>query len=270
MGETVSLGAIQETLLIPLYGRAQDARRRSSVLADRKAIELVESIDYDFAKFRGPSLSGSVLRASIFDEYVRGFLREHPDGTVVDLGCGLSTRFHRLDNGQVSWIDLDVEDTMALRRRFFDDGDRYTMIAGSILETDWFARVKKNPGPIFLMSEAVLLYFPEDQVHTTVRQIATAFPDTPLALDTGGSLMMNGQERNPVFKAVSARMKWTCDNPATLEQHGLRLRESRSFANPQPSVARTWPLRYRFAMRAFGRTGPVTTYKMNLFTTESA
>ena len=85
------------------------------MLGDRRAAELVDTLDYDFAKFRGPSLSGSVLRASIFDGYVRSFLAEHPDGTVVDLGCGLSTRFERLDNGRVRWFDLDVPDTMELR-----------------------------------------------------------------------------------------------------------------------------------------------------------
>ncbi|MGY4711999.1 LysR substrate-binding domain-containing protein [Mycolicibacterium sp. CBM1] len=84
MGVAVQLGAIQETLLIPLYGRALDARASHSVLSDVKDAELVAAIDYDFAKFRGPSLAGSVLRASIFDEYVRSFLAAHPDGTVVD------------------------------------------------------------------------------------------------------------------------------------------------------------------------------------------
>ncbi|MEV6559537.1 class I SAM-dependent methyltransferase [Nocardia sp. NPDC051756] len=267
MAETVALGEVQETLLIPLYGRARDARQRRSVLSDRKAIELVDSIDYDFDKFRGPSLAGSVLRASIFDEYVRGFLREHPEGTVVDLGCGLSTRFDRLDNGRLRWFDLDVEDTMALRRKFFDDSDRYTMIAGSLFDTDWYAQVAERSGPIFILSEAVMLYFPADQVHETLTRIAATFPASPFAFDTGGAIMMNNQDSNPVFKAVPARMKWICDDPATLDQYGLRMRESRTFANPQPAVAGTWPARYRYGLKVIGWTPPVRTYKLNLFTT---
>lgn len=120
------------------------------------------------------------------------YVRERPEGTVVDLGCGLSTRFDRLDNGRLRWFDLDVEDTMALRRKFFDDGDRYTMIAGSLFDTDWYP------------------------------QIAAAFPASPFAFDTGGAIMMNNQDSNPVFKAVPARMKWICEDPATLAQYGLR------------------------------------------------
>lgn len=270
MGETVSLGEVQETLLIPLYGRALDARKSTSVLGDRKSVEIVEAIDYDFGKFRGPALPGSVLRASIFDEYVRGFLREHPDGTVIDLGCGLSTRFDRLDNGRLRWFDLDLDDTIALRRKFFADSDRYSMIDGSIFDTDWYGRIRERSGPVFLLSEAVLLYFPDEQVRALLRRLADEFPSTPLAFDTGGAVMMNHQDSNPVFKSIPARMKWTCGNPASLQELGLTLRESRTFANPQSSVGRTWPRRYRYGLKVFGRTPPVTTYKLNLFTTDPA
>ncbi len=40
------------------------------------------------------------------------------------------------------------------------------------------------------MSEAVLLYFPEAEVHGALRQLAQAFPSTSIAFDTGGALMM--------------------------------------------------------------------------------
>lgn len=266
----MTLGDVQETLLIPLYGRAKDATTSTPVLADEKAVELVANIDYDFAKFRGPSLAGSVLRASIFDQYVRDFLAEHPDGTVIDLGCGLSTRFDRLDNGRVRWFDLDVDDTMALRRRFFTDSDRYTMIAGSLFDDDWHGRIRERGGPVFLLSEAVLLYFPETVVHDVLHSWARTFPDTPVAFDTGGRIMMNSQDRNPVFKAVPARMQWICDDPATLEACGLQLLESRTFARPQPSVADRWAPKYRYGLKLLGWTPPVTTYKLNLFRTRPA
>ncbi|WP_019202170.1 class I SAM-dependent methyltransferase [Tsukamurella sp. 1534] len=261
----VELGDVQETLLIPLYGRAQDARAHRSVLGDRRAVELVDAIDYDFRRFRGPALAGSVLRASIFDGYIRDFLAEHPDGTVVDLGCGLSTRFDRLDNGDVRWFDLDVPDTMALRRRFFEDSDRYTMIAGSVFDDGWHDVVAERPGPVFLLSEAVLLYFPEAEVLDVLGRIARRFVGDTLALDTGGAMMMDNQERNPVFRAVTARMKWTCDDPGSLAAAGLELVDSRSFARPQKTVGATWPWKYRILLGAMGFTPMVSAYKVNLF-----
>lgn len=265
--ETAELGTVQETLLIPLYGRARDARARHPVLADRKAMELVGRIDYDFTEFRGPSLSGSVLRTAIFDGWVRQFLREYPAGTIIEMGTGLNTRSHRLDNGEARWFDLDLPDTIALRRKFFDDTDRATMIAGSVLDTDWLDRIAAAPGPHFFVSEAVLLYLTEDEVRAVVGNLAERYPGARLAFDTGGRTMMNNQDRNPVFKALSARMRWTCDHPGELEHWGLRLLDSRTFATPQPELARTWPWRYRFGMPLLARLAPtvVNTYKLNLF-----
>ncbi|MCF8589193.1 class I SAM-dependent methyltransferase [Gordonia liuliyuniae] len=266
MAESVDLGEIQETLLIPLYGRARDAQATTSVLDDHTAIDLVDAIDYDFEKFRGPSLAGSVLRAAIFDEFVRDFLREHPDGTVVDLGCGLSTRFHRVDNGRVRWFDLDVPDTMSLRRKYFEDTDRYTMITGSIFDEDWYDAVSARGGPIFLLSEAVLLYFDEERVHDVLRRLSRRFAGGRLAVDTGGALMMKSQDSNPVFRALPARMVWTCGDPRALEPLGIKLLDSRTFGTPQRSVARRWPSTTRFLMTVLGRFAPpVRTYKMNLF-----
>ena len=104
-----------------------------------------------------------------------------------------------------------------------------------------------------------------DEVTAVSSSIARAFAGSRLAIDTGGKAMMSTQDRNPVFKAVAARMKWVCDDPSTLEACGLRLLESRTFAQPQPDVARTWPPLYRYGLKALGWTPMVSTYKLNLF-----
>lgn len=113
------LGAVQETLLIPLLGRAEETRR-GGLINDPKSLEIVEALDYDFSKWRGiRSLVGASIRARLFDEEVRLFLEAHPGGTVVEIGAGLNTRYERLDNGQAQWIEIDLPDSMALRSGFW-------------------------------------------------------------------------------------------------------------------------------------------------------
>lgn len=208
-----------------------------------------------------------MLRSAIFDGYVRTFLDAHPDGTVVDLGCGLNTRFDRLDNGRVRWFDLDLPDTIALRRDFFEDTDRCSMIEGSVLETDWFERVRAGGGPILLVSEAVLLYFDAPVVHAALRGMADGFPGAHLVFDTAGHLMIDSQHRNPVFQALPARMRWSCDDPEEILACGFRLLDSRDFSRPQPEVAAGWRRPVLLTMRALGalRVPMLTTYRMNLF-----
>ncbi|MEO0409803.1 MAG: class I SAM-dependent methyltransferase, partial [Cyanobacteria bacterium P01_A01_bin.135] len=132
----VDLGPVQETLLIPLLGRAVQTQKGNGLIQDPKAVEIVNALDYDFSKWeKSRSLTGATLRTRMYDQDVQAFLNEHPAGTVVEIGCGLNTRFERLDNGQVRWFDLDLPDTIALRRQFFQDGPRRTMLEASVLDT---------------------------------------------------------------------------------------------------------------------------------------
>ena len=43
------LGAVQETLFIPLAARARETQRKHPVLRDPRAVEMLRSIDYDAA-----------------------------------------------------------------------------------------------------------------------------------------------------------------------------------------------------------------------------
>lgn len=261
------LGEIQETLLIPLYARACDAASRRPVLGDRRARELVDAIDYDFTRFGGSSLSGSVYRSSIFDGWAARFLRDHPEGTVVELGTGLNTRFDRLDNGRVHWFDLDLPDSIALRRQFFTDSDRCRMLAGSAIDSDWFDTVAASPGPYLFLSEAVLIYLNGDDVRRALIKLAQRFPGSEIAFDTAGERMVNNQDRNKSLAQVSARLQWICETPSDLASCGLELLDSRTLAAPQPEIAHTWPPMRRFGMPLLARLMPsmVNTYKFNLF-----
>jgi O-methyltransferase involved in polyketide biosynthesis len=266
----VSLGEVQETLLIPLYGRAVETGKPRPILRDPRAVEMVEAIDYDFARFDGgPSLLGTVLRTALIDTWVDTFLAEHPAGTVVEIGAGLNTRFERLDNGQLRWIDLDLPDSMALRRRFFTETDRRAMLVGSVLDEDWVAAVKASPGPYFFVAEAVLLYLPEPQVRRALEIIAGNFPGARLVLDTTGSWIIANQHRHDSLKKVDAKMVWACDDPRELERWGLGLRtlESRDLGQLPPALRRRLPRRLRLALPAFRVLARkrFAFYKVNLY-----
>ena len=61
------------------------------------AIHLVDSIDFDLAKFGFVRRQDMALRALAFDKQARRYLADHPQATVVALAEGLQTSFFRLD-----------------------------------------------------------------------------------------------------------------------------------------------------------------------------
>jgi O-methyltransferase involved in polyketide biosynthesis len=273
--KAVRLGTVPETLLVPLFARAVESRRKHAILADSRAIEMVESIDWDFQRFNQRwRIVGCTLRSAMFDECVKGFLRDHPEGTVVEIGCGLNTRFERLDNGRLHWFDLDLPEVVELRRKFFTDTERRTTLAGSVLDPGWIATVRQSPGPYFFVAEAVFLYLKEPEVKAALAQIAENFPCVSIAFDTTSRKAVDGANKDHARRKLAARFAWACDDPREIENWniGLRLLESRTPVDvPEPLNSRlSWPMRATFG--AFRKLFPklMRVYQLNLFAGQSA
>lgn len=244
----VELGPVQETLLIPLLGRAEQTRRRGGLLHDPKAVEIVERLDYDFTKWKGiRSLMGASIRAHMFDEEVTTFLDANPDGTVVEIGAGLNTRFERLDNGRAQWLEIDLPDSMGLRRQFFEDVPRRRMLAASVLDTDWLEEVAELPGPYCFVAEAVLIYLDNADAERALRQIGERFPGSWLVTDTTSTFQVENQHKHDAMKKMGQQswFRWKCDDPASLSAWGLDLERSRSFLDAPREVFARIPLLYR-------------------------
>ncbi|MGH3157308.1 MAG: class I SAM-dependent methyltransferase, partial [Streptosporangiaceae bacterium] len=239
----VELGVVQETLFVTLAARARESRKSKPVLRDPKAAEMVAAIGAPAAKYeRDTGAWINVLRTAIFDSWVHAFLAEHPAATVVEIGTGLNTRFERVDNGQVHWIDMDLPDTIELRRRFFTDSGRRRMLAASVLDDDWMPAVRQSPGPYFVVSEGVLAYLP--QAPQAIARIAAGFPSALVAFDTYPQRAMDQQHKMAAKKKMGARWAWACDDPRTLEPLGLHVLETTPITRPPRAVRDQLPTRY--------------------------
>ena len=113
----VYLSGAPQTMLATLYAKALDADLQEPILGDRFAKQIVERIDYDWQKTTiTPRNSPSVTtRTAHFDAWTNQFLAAHPRAVVLHVGCGLDSRFFRLQPGPgVEWYDVDFPDVAAL------------------------------------------------------------------------------------------------------------------------------------------------------------
>lgn len=218
----IELGQVQETLLMPLWARASQSRKRFGLLRDPKAVEVADAIDYDFGKFEGSLQTqiGCVLRTMQFDAWVDDFLARHPRGTVVDVGAGLNSRFERTDNGQARFFELDLPEAMAVRKQFFAETDRRTQIAGSVLDDDWLAAVRRTGGPHLIVIEGVLMYLSEEQVRGLFAKVAATLPGALLAFDSLSRRGVASQHRMKAMRTFDATFDWGIDVPRSIETWG--------------------------------------------------
>lgn len=248
----VRLGDVQQTLFIPLAGRAAQARRKRPLLDDPMAVRIIESVDFDTDRYADRGDWITVVRTLTFDRWVRGFLDEHPQGTVVELGCGLNTRFERVDNGSLHWLDIDLPDTIELRSKFFADNDRRTTIAASALDTSWYDAVAAAPGPYCFVAEGVLVYLPEEDVRALLARLAVRFPGALIGFDSYRNAMLRGQHRTADRKGLPAKWAWGCDNPRSFTEQGLQIVDQAALTRPPAAVWARLPMHYRMVLRLLG------------------
>ena len=123
----IDLGAVQETLLLPLWARAQETGKAKPIVSDTYARDLIKKIDYDFSKIEAePEIANNqqlmwAIRSYNFDNIVHRFLEQNNKAIVINIGAGLDTTFQRVDNGSVLWINIDLPDVAALRQKLIPD-----------------------------------------------------------------------------------------------------------------------------------------------------
>jgi O-methyltransferase involved in polyketide biosynthesis len=163
----VTLTPEQETLLITLYAKAQPD---NPLFFDPQAQDILNQVDYDFDQLRVPYKTVILVcqRAKKMDMVTQDFMNDHPGGTVLQLGCGLDSRFLRVDDSRVNWYDLDMPPVVELRHQFFSESDRYHMIASSVTDLEWMDEVTSDGKPVLVIAEGLLMYLGEADVRRLV------------------------------------------------------------------------------------------------------
>lgn len=182
----VSLTGVSETALLTLLVRAHEARRPDRIIDDPMAVQLVDSIDFDFAKFGYARRQDMALRARMFDRMTRDYLRDHPRGTVVALAEGLQTSFYRLANADVGhkfrWLTVDLPPVVELRRKLLPASDRVQTCAQSALDYSWMDPVDVDQG-VFITAEGLLMYLQPEEAMGLIRECAQRFPGGQMMFD---------------------------------------------------------------------------------------
>jgi len=246
---TPDLQGIASTLLVPLACRALESIRADAIIFDPHSVELYQSLggSKDFLMgMSGHDLFATVMRVRQFDAFARSFLAHHPGGLVVDIGCGLDTRFHRLDDGLMTWIGIDLPEVIELRKQCLPDSERSKTIAQSMLEVSWLDEVVRFDKPVIFLAEGVFPYFSTAEVKPLLTAMVARFPAGELVFDAISPILSWFHNlTSSVLKRSGTRVRWDAKDPAELEEWGLRLLERWGyFDKPEPRLKSANLIRY--------------------------
>ena len=153
----IEKNTVQETLVIPLYGRKMCSELYPNLFRDETAMRLIEEIDYDFSALAKRSQSmmqqfgflECAMRQSDLACEVRDYLRSYPNAAVVNLGCGLDATGRACDNGTCKIYNLDFPNVIAVRDALLPAGEREKNIPCNLNDTSWFSEIDASGDAVF-------------------------------------------------------------------------------------------------------------------------
>ncbi len=254
MKEKIFLTKEKETLLTPLYSKAVESTRQNPIFVDEKAREILDQIDYDFSAVRIPRKTNITLciRASRMDVVCREFMMKHPGCVVLHPGCGLDSRFYRVDDGRVEWYDLDFGEVIELRRKFYAETERYHLIASPVMDLTWLQKIDAKGRTVLVVAEGLLMYLTETEVKELLTGLRETFPNCMFLFDAFSELTVRRIKDHPTMKKTLAKISWGVDNPKELESWmpALQLKEEWYF--DQFEGVKSLGLFYRVMFRLAG------------------
>jgi methyltransferase (TIGR00027 family) len=196
-----TLGDVAQTGLLTALCHAIESRSQRPLLEDPRAEEIADRLAPLLAsspsrlirslargKGRDDLVVHIALRAGKYDGYARAFAQRHPCCCIANLGCGLDTRFFRIDDGRLHLYDVDLPEVIALKRDLVEETDRYHLIARSVLEHEWMDRLASgHQGPFLFLAEGLFMYLPPEGARSLVVELQSRFPGSELVFETVSS-----------------------------------------------------------------------------------
>ena len=223
----VDLSGAPQTMLATFYAKALDADLEKPILGDRWARDIVDRIDYDWTKTSITARTSPAVttRSAHFDEWARQFLAVNPEAVVLHLGCGLDSRYFRLDPGPgVEWFDVDYPDVATLRRQLYPEREHYHVVATSVTDPAWLADVPADR-PTLMIGEGLTMYLTQEDGIALLRRVVEHAPSGELQFDAFNRLGIKSQWTNTVVRRSGATLHWGIDGPDAIVKAvpGVRL-----------------------------------------------
>ncbi len=229
---SIQLGEVQRTLLIPLFGRAAEYEREHPLIRDQFAHDIMEKLDFDFkAAFARSPIQfriNSVIRAIHLDAAILSFIVRYPDATIVNLGAGLDTTFQRLDNGKIFWYDLDLPDTIELRRKLIPEGERNVCIAKSVFDRSWFDDIRERRSRVLFVAGGVLVYLREAEIKRLFLDMTGEFPESEMVFEIYSRLFLwlrnHALTRRALNPALFSKWYWGANSAKAIARWSDKIR----------------------------------------------
>lgn len=237
----MTLEGVSKTAILTLRARADEQWRTDRLFVDPLAPQWLRKVGWppELDLWYSPRVQSFLaFRADEIDRVLSRWLASHADSAVIELGCGLSTRWARFPAAR-AWIDLDLPEVIAAREQLGAGGPSHKHLALSVLDRAWLDEVPR--GEVFVIAEGLFYYLPREEVDALFADMRARLPGATIAFDVLGA--MDWDQISKRSQAVGAGVRWMVpDFEGALPAFGLsQVRGFEPRALLREAIARYWP-----------------------------
>ena len=217
------MNEVNKTLFIPLYGKSF-VSKKGIILNDPYAEDIWEK-----EKFKIKRKSKSkwlayymAMRARVFDDWTIEKIKEIDNPLVLHIGCGLDSRYQRvsakLNEQELSWFDLDFEDVIKTRKKYFKETNQYKMIPFNMANANDINSLPSSKNVVIIL-EGISMYLTNKELISFFNLINKKYLNVYILMDVYTTFGVKMSKiKNPV-KDVGVNKVYGLDDPFLLVSH---------------------------------------------------
>ncbi len=227
------MDGVNKTLYIPLYGKAK-VSKKNIILKDPTAEHIWAQESFPL---KGKSKSKWLayymgMRAWVFDEWLRVMMRKYPEATVLHIGCGMDSRIHRVGNhrkvalepqeqdgfkSKQYWYDIDFEDVIKERKKYYEETDTYHMFASDARNTAYLSNISGTQAIVVM--EGISMYFKPEELEKLVADLSTHFTRVHILMDCYTTKAAKASKHKNPINDVGVTLVYGLDEPTKLSEN---------------------------------------------------
>ena len=219
MKEKVNVTGVPETMVQTLYARAKETRKKNAKINDEIAVELVEKLDYDFSKAdKDKAMNyGVIARTIVLDRMVEQYLGKYANTVVINIACGLDTRCYRMEGKYLCWYNVDLQETMEIRRQFLSETGTIYQIAKSAMDDSYVDDIDYHGENVLVIIEGLTMYLCEKDIRKMFFIIEKSFQEVTVMVETMSPFVVKHVKEKSI-EGSNAKFTWGVKNGTELQR----------------------------------------------------
>lgn len=215
----INVKGVPETMIQTLYARAKETSKENPKIKDEMAVSIVKQLDYDFSQADQDKTmhSGVIARTIVLDKMVEEYLDKHKNTIVINIACGLDTRCYRMKGKYIRWYNLDLPETMNIRKQLLIETGPIYQIAKSAMDETYTNTIHNEGEDVLVIIEGLTMYLTEIDIKKIFSIIKHAFSNVTIMVEVMSPFMVNHIKEKSIEDSC-AKFTWGIKNGKELEK----------------------------------------------------